>query len=123
MTPSPYPPGPGDRLPPLPLESLDAEQRAAAEELIAGPRKAVLGPFIPLLRSPELLARVQKVGEYLLLSQRAVAASDGIRHADRGAPLDAAVRMVRPRAQGPCGGHAARDHRVATCRQQTRRHG
>jgi len=66
MTPLPYPPGPGDRLPPLPLESLDAEQRAAAEELIAGPRKAVLGPFIPLLRSPELLARVQKVGEYLL---------------------------------------------------------
>ena len=40
-------------------------QRAAAAELIAGPRKAVKGPFIPLLRSPELLARVQKVGEYL----------------------------------------------------------
>ena len=66
MTSSSYPPGPADRLPPLPLELLDAEQRAAAEELIAGPRKAVLGPFIALLRSPELLARVQRVGEYLL---------------------------------------------------------
>ena len=65
MTPSPHPQGLADRLPPLPLESLDAAQRAAADELIAGPRKAVLGPFIPLLRSPELLARVQKVGEYL----------------------------------------------------------
>lgn len=65
MTASAHPQGLVDRLPPLPLESLDAAQRAAAEELIAGPRKAVKGPFIPLLRSPELLARVQKVGEYL----------------------------------------------------------
>lgn len=54
-----------DRLPPLLLEQLDAAQRAAADALIAGPRKAVKGPFIPLLRSPELLVRVQKVGEYL----------------------------------------------------------
>lgn len=66
MTPSSRPHGPADRLPPLPLEELDAAQRAVADELIAGPRKAVQGPFIPLLRSPELLARVQRVGEYLL---------------------------------------------------------
>ncbi len=58
-------PWPADRLPPLPLDALDDEQRAAAEELMAGPRKAVKGPFIPLLRSPRLLARLQKVGEYL----------------------------------------------------------
>jgi len=44
---------------------MDPAQRAAADELIAGPRKGVKGPFIPLLRSPELLARLQKVGEYL----------------------------------------------------------
>lgn len=54
-----------DRLPPLARESMTDAQRAAADELIAGPRKAVKGPFIPLLRSPELMARVQKVGEYL----------------------------------------------------------
>jgi len=54
-----------DRLPPLPLDQLDAAQRAAADELIAGPRKAVKGPFIPLLRSPELLSRVGKLGEHL----------------------------------------------------------
>jgi len=54
-----------DRLPPLPPDRLDAAQQAAAAELIAGPRKAVKGPFIPLLRSPELLARVQKLGEHL----------------------------------------------------------
>ena len=54
-----------DRLPPLSPDRMDAAQRAAADELIAGPRKGVKGPFIPLLRSPELLARMQKVGEYL----------------------------------------------------------
>ena len=54
-----------DRMPPLPLETMDPDQRAAAEELIAGPRKAVRGPFIPLMRSPELLTRIQKVGEVL----------------------------------------------------------
>lgn len=54
-----------DRLPPLPYEQLDDAQRAAADELIAGPRKAVKGPFIPLLRSPELVQRVGKLGEYL----------------------------------------------------------
>ena len=54
-----------DRLPPIPREAMDPAQRAAADELIAGPRKAVKGPFVPLLRSPELLDRVQKVGEVL----------------------------------------------------------
>lgn len=54
-----------DRLPPLPYAQLDDAQRAAADALIAGPRKAVKGPFIPLLRSPVLLDRVQRVGEYL----------------------------------------------------------
>lgn len=56
---------PIERLPAIPREQLSEEQRAAADELIAGPRKGVKGPFIPLLRSPALLARLQKVGEYL----------------------------------------------------------
>jgi len=54
-----------DRMPPIPRERMTDAQRAAADELIAGPRKGVKGPFIPLLRSPELMARLQKVGEYL----------------------------------------------------------
>jgi len=54
-----------DRLPPLAPEQMNPAQRAAADELINGPRKGVKGPFIPLLRSPELLSRLQKVGEYL----------------------------------------------------------
>lgn len=54
-----------DRMPPLANASLDAAQRRVADELIAGPRKGVKGPFVPLLRSPALVDRLQKVGEYL----------------------------------------------------------
>ena len=54
-----------DRMPALSRDQMDDAQRAAADELIAGPRKGVKGPFISLLRSPQLMARLQKVGEYL----------------------------------------------------------
>lgn len=54
-----------DRMPPLARGSLNEKQRKVAEELINGPRGGVKGPFIPLLRSPELVDRLGKVGEYL----------------------------------------------------------
>ncbi|WP_338767128.1 carboxymuconolactone decarboxylase family protein [Massilia sp. METH4] len=54
-----------DRLPPIPPEHMTPEQRAAAQDVIAGPRGALYGPFVPLLRSPELMSSVQHVGEYL----------------------------------------------------------
>jgi 4-carboxymuconolactone decarboxylase len=54
-----------ERMPPLSLDKMNDAQRKAAEELIAGPRKGIFGPFIPLLRAPELMDRLQKVGEYL----------------------------------------------------------
>jgi 4-carboxymuconolactone decarboxylase len=55
----------GERLP-LPAESaMTPAQRESAQALIAGPRKGVYGPFLPLLRSPQLLDRVAKMGEYL----------------------------------------------------------
>jgi 4-carboxymuconolactone decarboxylase len=54
-----------DRMPPLAPERMNDAQRKAAAELAAGPRKGVFGPFIPLLRSPELMDRLQRVGEYL----------------------------------------------------------
>jgi 4-carboxymuconolactone decarboxylase len=50
---------------PLPPDKMTEAQRRVAAEMIAGPRKGVKGPFIPLLRSPELMDRLQKVGEYL----------------------------------------------------------
>ncbi|HET8697771.1 MAG TPA: carboxymuconolactone decarboxylase family protein [Gammaproteobacteria bacterium] len=54
-----------DRMPPLPSGRLTAAQRRAARELAAGPRGAVIGPFIPALRSPEFMRRLQRLGEYL----------------------------------------------------------
>lgn len=52
-----------DRMP-LPAELTDA-QRTAADRIVAGPRGDLNGPFVPLLRSPELMTRLQLVGKYL----------------------------------------------------------
>lgn len=54
-----------ERMPMIPDERLTPEQRKAAAELAAGPRGEVKGPFVSLLRSPEFMRRVQKVGEYI----------------------------------------------------------
>jgi 4-carboxymuconolactone decarboxylase len=54
-----------DRMPPLEESRMSEAQRKSAAALIAGPRKGVFGPFIPLMRSPELMDRLQRVGEYL----------------------------------------------------------
>ena len=54
-----------DRMPPIPASQLTPRQRAVHDELVSGPRGKLAGPFVPLLRSPGLMGRVQKVGEYL----------------------------------------------------------
>jgi 4-carboxymuconolactone decarboxylase len=54
-----------DRLPRQDPANYDAEQRAAAEALIASPRGEVRGPFVPMMRSPLFMDRVQKLGEFL----------------------------------------------------------
>jgi len=54
-----------ERLPMPDAASMNEAQRAAAQALIDGPRKGVYGPFLPLLRSPQLLDHVAKTGEYL----------------------------------------------------------
>ena len=54
-----------ERLPPLPPDQLTAEQQAVVDEMLAGPRGAVIGPFVATLRSPELTRRLQQLGEYL----------------------------------------------------------
>jgi 4-carboxymuconolactone decarboxylase len=54
-----------DRLPPMAPEHWTSAQREVAEAMIAGPRGAVLAPFVPLLRSPELANHVQRLGEHL----------------------------------------------------------
>ena len=54
-----------DRLPPLPESHWTDEQRIEAEAVISGPRGALIAPFVPLLRSPELMGHAQRMGEYL----------------------------------------------------------
>ncbi|HLX29044.1 MAG TPA: carboxymuconolactone decarboxylase family protein [Casimicrobiaceae bacterium] len=54
-----------DRLPPLPREAWTDAQRRAAEAITRGPRGGVYGPFVPLLRSPELTDCAHRMGEYL----------------------------------------------------------
>jgi 4-carboxymuconolactone decarboxylase len=52
-------------MPPIAAEQMTPAQREVAQELAAGRRGAVYGPFVPALRSPELTRRLQRVGEYL----------------------------------------------------------
>jgi 4-carboxymuconolactone decarboxylase len=54
-----------DRLPPIPAPEWTDAQRQAAQEIVNGPRGALYGPFVPLLRSPELMGHAQRLGEYL----------------------------------------------------------
>lgn len=54
-----------DRLPLLPESEWTQEQKTAAQEIIDGPRQGLIAPFVPLLRSPELMTHAQRLGEYL----------------------------------------------------------
>lgn len=54
-----------DRLPPIPEDRWTERQREEAAAIVNGPRGALIGPFVPLLRSPELMGHAQRMGEYL----------------------------------------------------------
>lgn len=55
-----------DRMPAIPKDKMTEAQKKALEEVMAtrGPGGAE-GPFVPMLRSPELMNRLQNVGEYV----------------------------------------------------------
>jgi 4-carboxymuconolactone decarboxylase len=52
------------RLAKLTYEQLTPEQKSAWDEVVAGPRKKMRGPFFIWLHSPEFLSRGQKLGLY-----------------------------------------------------------
>jgi len=54
-----------DRMPQLDAAQMDAAQKAAFDEIVGGRRGALYGPFVPALRSPEFMRRLQRLGEYL----------------------------------------------------------
>jgi len=53
------------RMPMIPDGELSPEQKKAVADIVAGPRGHLVGPFIPLLRSPDFMNRLQRTGEYL----------------------------------------------------------
>ena len=54
-----------DRLPPIPVEEQTPEQREASAVFKANRKQDVFGPFVPLLRSPEVMLRAMAMGDYL----------------------------------------------------------
>src|SRR5579864_5930359 len=56
---------PVDRMPPIPADKLTPEQKKASEEFAAERKTPVFGPFVPLLRSPEVMLRPKAMGDYL----------------------------------------------------------
>jgi 4-carboxymuconolactone decarboxylase len=54
-----------DRMPPIPADALTDAQRKAIDEFKAARSADISGPFIPLLRSPEVMTRARAMGDYL----------------------------------------------------------
>ena len=54
-----------DRMPPIPAEKMTAAQRGAVTGFKAARSVDISGPFIPLLRSPEVMNRARAMGDYL----------------------------------------------------------
>ena len=54
-----------ERMPPLAPHDMNEAQKKAAADIASGPRGELPRPFVAFLRSPGLMAPVQKVGEYL----------------------------------------------------------
>ena len=56
-----------DRMPPIAAEKMTPLQKKSIAALAASPRGSTgaAGPWVPLVRSPELMDRIQAVGDYL----------------------------------------------------------
>jgi 4-carboxymuconolactone decarboxylase len=54
-----------ERFAPFDPDKMTPEQKKVADDIVAGPRKSLSGPFNAWLRSPQLADRLQRVGEYL----------------------------------------------------------
>src|SRR5260370_6088674 len=54
-----------DRMPPIPADKLTDAQKKAAEAFAEGRGYQIRGPFVPLIRSPEVMLRAKAMGDYL----------------------------------------------------------
>lgn len=55
---------PAPRMPPIAPGEMNAEQNAAVAEMVSGERGQLMGSYVPILRSPALMQKLQAVGEY-----------------------------------------------------------
>jgi 4-carboxymuconolactone decarboxylase len=58
-------PADADRLPPLPRASLTDAQKEASDRFALVRGQQPFGPFVPLLRTPELMLAAQSMGDYI----------------------------------------------------------
>src|SRR5579859_5388227 len=56
---------PADRMPEIPADKMTPEQKKAADDFLAERKVPIFGPFVPLLRSPEVMLRAKAMGDYL----------------------------------------------------------
>lgn len=54
-----------DRLPAIPAAQMTDAQKKAVAEFEAARKAAISGPFVPMLRSPEVMSRARAMGDYL----------------------------------------------------------
>jgi 4-carboxymuconolactone decarboxylase len=54
-----------DRMPPIPADKLTDAQKKAAKAFAEGRGYAIRGPFVPLIRSPEVMLRAKAMGDHL----------------------------------------------------------
>jgi 4-carboxymuconolactone decarboxylase len=54
-----------DRMPPISPSTMTDAQKAAAAEFRQARGSDISGPFVPLLRSPEVMTRARAMGDYL----------------------------------------------------------
>ena len=53
------------RIAEIPRGSMSSAQKTVFDEIAGGPRGGVRGPFLPLLNSPVLADKVQKLGQFV----------------------------------------------------------
>ncbi|MBI3490737.1 MAG: carboxymuconolactone decarboxylase family protein [Acidobacteria bacterium] len=54
-----------DRMPPIPADRMTEAQTQAVAEFKAARSADISGPFVPLLRSPDVMSRARAMGDYL----------------------------------------------------------
>ena len=54
-----------NRMPPIPVDKMTDAQKQAVAEFKAARGADISGPFVPLLRSPEVMSRARAMGDYL----------------------------------------------------------